>query len=520
VFFAMKRYFPVERNWLALFLLASLWNIPLTGAEPVRRFSVEVDLGEDLGQSFGSLLEVVDSEGDVVAGAGFTDVYNTRFRGDRHTIQFFVRDAGQRDRFTVERLPHPDLDLGIYLLDVDQELRAWSSVRGNSVRRWEAGGKQWKSEGDGSRLRSGDGVIRVGHGILRFIGGGATYDDRPILQPAKVGAYYNFYYAAGQLMFYHRHRVEVGGFTRILACPWKPGQQGLIDVSTAIAIEAKYVGATPFAWGQYQGQVLTVSNYGGVYVFQEGAWRVLLEGNDQVSYQVYSILNFHDRLYLAQYPTGHLFEYDGQELTHRDNWPPRLPGVSSSAREAQTMAIYGGDLMVGVWPWAELWRYQHESGSWHSMGRMFSHPELTAEQTHPYEQEANRLGLVTNHWGQRITGMVPLGADLMLSTSAKGTYDWKPSYDFLTDKQRRQYGAVLKLNRPGCLAARITWTGKPLRLEFRITAEALEIIQDGTLIGKAPYDMPPDSLAGELKLRVGQGAYGKLQGRILSQQVK
>jgi hypothetical protein len=154
------------------------------------------------------------------------------------------------------------------------------------------------------------------------------------------------------------------------------------------------------------------------------------------------------------------------------------------------------------------------------MGRMFSHPELTAAQTHPYEQEANRLGLVTNHWGQRITGMVPLGADLMLSTSAKGTYDWKPSYDFLTDKQRRQYGAVLKLNRPGCLAARITWTGKPLRLEFRLTAETLEIIQDGTLIGKAPYDLPPDSLAGELKLRVGQGAYGKLQGRILSQQVK
>ena len=85
------------------------------------------------------------------------------------------------------------------------------------------------------------------------------------------------------------------------------------------------------------------------------------------------------------------------------------------------MAVYGGDLMVGVWPWAELWRYQHETDSWHTMGRMFSHPELTAQQTHPYEQDADRLKLVTNHWGRRITGMVALGQDLVLSTSSKGT---------------------------------------------------------------------------------------------------
>ena len=514
----------MNRLWkltlLAALLSPSLWCIAVKSAEPQRRFSVEVDLGEDLGQSFGSLLEVVDAEGTVVAGAGFADVYNTRFRSDRHTVQFFVRGAGQRDRFTIDRLPHPDLDLGIYLLDMDQELRAWSSVRGNSVRRWDANEQQWVSEGDGSRLRSGDGVIRVGHGILRFVGGGATYDDQPILEGARVGAYYNFYYAAGHLMFYHRHRVEPGGFTRILACPWKPGEPGLIDVSTAIVIDTRYVGATPFAWGQYLDQVLTVSNYGGVYVFQDGRWRVIQEANDQVSYQVYSILNFHDRLYLAQYPTGHLFRYDGKSLTHNVDWPPRLPGVSPSAREAQTMGIYGGDLLVGVWPWAELWRYQHESDSWHSMGRMFTHPELTAERTHPYEEQANRLGLVTNHWGQRITGMVPLGADLMLSTSTKGTYTWKPSYDFLTDKQRRQYGAVLKLKRPGCLAARINWTGKPLRLEFRVTADTLQIVQDGTVIGQAPHDLPPGSLAGKLTLRAGQGAFGKLQGRMISQQIK
>ena len=515
----MMRYFSVDGNFLVLFLLVSLWSIPLPGAEPVRRFSVEVDLGEDLGQSFGSLLEVVNSEGDVVAGAGFSDVYNTRFRSDRYTLQFFIRPGSGRDRYTVTRLPHPDLGTGVYLMDMDQQVFSWTSAVSSGLRLWDGAGKKWIEDPGNQGLSSGDGQMRLAGDVLRFRRGGVSYRGKTILEGPRLGYFYNFYYAHGHLFFYHTSR-EGQGFTRIHACRWKPGDEGPLDVGASVSVDAKYLGATPFAWGQYQGQVLTVSNYGGVYVFQQGAWRVLLEGNDQVSYQVYSMLNFHDRLYLAQYPTGHLFEYDGQTLKHRDNWPPRLPGVSSSAREAQTMAIYGGDLMVGVWPWAELWRYQHESGSWHSMGRMFSHPELTAEQTHPYEQDADRLGLVTNHWGQRITGMVALGQDLVLSTSSKGTDVWKEGYKFLTDGERREYGAVLKLHRPGNVAGKMQWTGKPVRFDFTVTASTLTIAQDGKQIAAGTHDLPLGRLRGELKLRPGNGASGRLSGKVLSSELE
>ena len=44
---------------------------------------VEIDFGEDRGQSFGNLFEFVNAEGTVVGGAGFVAVYNTRFRNDR-----------------------------------------------------------------------------------------------------------------------------------------------------------------------------------------------------------------------------------------------------------------------------------------------------------------------------------------------------------------------------------------------------------------------------------------------------
>ncbi len=496
-----------------LVLLAAADESP--AREPLKIFFISSSLGEDQGQSFGSLFEIHDSNGTLVAGAGFADVYNTRFRSDRHTLQFFVRDPAHRQRYSTMDLPHPDMDMGVYLMGVNQELRAWTSARSNRVQRWNPEQREWIKETDGGIVSSGDGVMRVGAGVLRFLSNKATYDDRVILSPPEVGRYYNFYYALGHLFFYHGQRTDEGGFTRVLACRWKPGQEGEIDVSKAVAIEAKYVGATPFAWGQYKDQVLTVDNQGGVYVFQQDRWRMLLEADDQVSYQVYSMTNFYDRLYLAQYPTGNLFEYDGKQLVRKQDWPPRVPGVAKNAREAQTMAIYGGDLMVGVWPWAELWRYQHDTDSWHSMGRMFKHPALRADLTHPYEEQANRLDLVTNFFGQRITGMVPIVEGLMMSTSAKGTYEWNPKFDFLNDQQRREYGAVIKLQRPGCLAAQIQWTGKPIKFDFRVTQDSISVFQDGKRIAMTKHDMPLKWLSSTgLKMTLGKGAYGDFSGSI------
>jgi hypothetical protein len=426
-------------------------------AELVATFSIEIDLGQDRGQNFGSLFEVRDSKGRVVAGAGFMEVYNTRFRSDRHTLQFFVRPEKEADRFATERYPHPDLDCGVYLFGMNQKLYAWSSVRSNSVRLWDGGNQKWNDAPipKTGRVRSGDGMMRLGDGILTFTGNQVAFNDRIILKPPKLGRYYNFYYAAGRLFFYHTYRNEADGFTRIYACPWTTDSPDPINLKQATVLQAKYIGATPFAWGQFRGEVLTVSNFGGVYVFDGSAWKTLLEAKKGVSYQVYSMLNYHDRLLLSQYPTGELFEYRGKELKRLEGWPPRLPGVSSRAREAQTMAIYRGDLFVGVWPWAEVWRYNRDEDRWHSLGRMFTHPQVTDKNTHPYEAEADRFKLVTNHWGQRVTGMVPHGNGLVLSTSSKGTSPWFDKYDFLTEKQRREYGAVIRLTMPGNLSAQI-----------------------------------------------------------------
>jgi len=484
---------------------------------PVARFTVTVDFGKDRGQSFGSLFEARDERGRVVAGAGFVDVYNTRFRSDRHTLQFFVRPQKDSEKFSVQRLPHPDLDCGVYLFGLDGQLFTWSSVRNNSVRRWDAAMKKWKvaAAPKTGRIGSGDGVMRLGRGILAFGNNRAAYNDRQILAPPERGRYYNFYYAHGRLFFYHTYQSKSEGFTKVYACAWTPEDKTPIDPADAAVLKTRYVGETPFAFGQFQGSVLTVSNQGGVYVFDGKNWDVLLKPDKRFSYQVYSMINYFDRLLLAQYPTGQLFEYRGKELKLLKGWPPRLPGVSPSAREAQTLGIYRGDLFVGVWPWAELWRFDGDARKWHSLGRMFSHPKITNKTVHPYEADAIKYRLVTNHWGQRITGMAPLGESLMLSTSSKGTYRWYSKYTFLSEKQRREYGAVLRLTMPGNLAAQIQWKDRPIELDFRIDSDRLEVRQDGKLLASSRVTAGMAKHYATLTMNWGKGVFGRLNGKLL-----
>ncbi len=512
----MRSHFPVSVTSVVLSAL-SLFQQPSLAAKPVSvTFSVEVDLGHDVGQSFGSLFEVRDGRGRVVAGAGFQDVYNTRFRTDRHTLQFFVRPESGVEQFTIERLPHPDLDCGVYLFDLDEQVYAWTSLKENSVRRWDDDSNQWVSElpPGAPAIRSGDGVMRVGDGRLVFANDMATYNDRVILSPPDEGEYHDFYYAQGQLCFYHRKSGDEG-FSRLTACAWTPRDAGPIDLSRAVVWETPYPQEVPFAWGQWEKQILTVSNMGGIYVFEDSQWRTVLEPDDQTSYQVYSILHWHDRLLLAQYPTGNLFEYQGTEAKRIENWPPVMPGVATTARECQTLSIYRGDLLAGVWPWAELWRRDRAAKEWQFLDRMFTHPEKTTEFQHPYETEAKQLGLVANHWGQRVTSMIPLGDSLLLSTSSKGTAEWKDEYTFLTDEQRREYGAVLRLRMPGNLAAQIEWQDRPVKFDFTVRPGELVIEQDGKRLASSvlPEDFGVD--VSDLSVHWKQGVFGPLRGELL-----
>lgn len=490
----------------------------MLSAAGTTKITVTIDRGRDLGQNFGSLFEASSNDGSLVLGAGFQNLYNTRYRADRHAVQFYVRPTGGRRTMVAETLPRPNRLCGTYLYGRDGivhstygGLKAWNSDAGSWQETPSIGGTEES--------------MRVGSGVLEFGDATVKYNGTPILDPPDKGSYQLFFYAKGYLCFYHVNRGDgayrpykndADGFSKLVACPWTPDQT-TVDLSKAVVLTLPIVGETTFAWGQYGEQIVTGSNIGGFYVFEDGAWRMLLEPKIGVSYQLYSTMAYYDRLLMGQYPTGLVFEYDGQRIAPLAGWPPQLEGVSPSAREAQTTAIYGGDVFVGVWPWGELWRYNPDSKTWTFMRRMFDHPHLSDEIIHPYDKE-NSGNAPGNLWGQRVTSLVTSGTDLFVSTSAKFPCEWDAEkYPFLAPDRWKSYGTVYRLTMPGHLGARTKWTDGSTTLEFTVRGREITIAQDGKTLAASELTGPlADQLravSGLKDLKWGSGVYGRFNGR-------
>ena len=483
---------------------------------------VVVVRGRDVGQDFGSLFEARTRDGAFVFGAGFLGLYNTYYRSDRHRVHFFIRPTDAVFEPALERLPRPNDLAGTYLFSQEGRLYAANP----DVRVWSQTESRWELDTLSQRGR-----MRVGTDLLLFDDGGSVQcNGRAVLTSPERGSYYRFYYARGHLLFYHTHWAgksgyrpyvtDAEGYTKLYACPWRPGDGGSVDPAKAVVKTLPFVGENPFAYGQLGEDVLTCSNIGGLYAFDGKRWRTVADGSLDTSYQVYSIINFYDGLILGQYPTGELFEFDGEKVTRLAGWPPRIEGVRANAREAQTTTIYGGDLFVGIWPWGELWRYRPDAKRWSFVKRMFKHPPTTYETTHPYENECAALGGVANQWGQRVTSLVVLRSSMMVSTSAKWPCEWEPKFDFVGGDKWKEYGTVTRLNIPGHLSAPIAWTDGPTELSFTAGAGGIRITQDGNVVAEAELASElaeaPLSAVDMGEVTWGRGVYGAFRGAALS----
>jgi len=498
--------------FLALAMLAALASPLLAKDEVLFEASCRLDLGADLGQNFGTLFEVRDAEGRTVAGAGFPGVYNTCVRNERYALQFYVRPPGDRPTFEVAALPKPLARLGgCYLFDASGRLCAFDLV-------WDEAQGTWQTDPalQPNRSRDGDGTMRVGEGVLTYAANIVKYNDQVILPAPAEGTRCRYYYANGHVCFYYTKPGEGDGRTYLYACPWKPGD-GPIDLAQAKVLQLTYTGETPFSWGQLRDQIVTCANTGGFYMF-DGEWRVLRNPQKGVSYQIYTMVNWRDKLLMGQYPSGNLFEYDGSQITPLKDWPPVMPGVSTGARECQSSAIYRGELYVGVWPWAEVWRCDADTGGWSLVTRCFTQPPLTDKFTHPYEEdirkynEANKTDIVINNWGHRATTMTAVGGNLYVGTSAKGPFERDGRLAFLTDDVFAEYGRVMKLTLPGNLSVNLTGTSQPLELRFVLTPDALRVFREDKLLAEQKLDTDFTARIKPASIAWREGVFGRLHG--------
>ena len=205
-------------------------------------------------------------------------------------------------------------------------------------------------------------------------------------------------------------------------------------------------------------------------------------------------------------------------------WPPRPQQASPYAREEQTLTVYRGELFAGVWPWGEVWRLDREApgeARWHFLGRMFTQPEIDPGVTEPYVPEVKSLGeKVWNIWGQRVTGLVPRGNALYISTGSKGGTPVDLKFGFLGEVGRREYGAVLKLTMDGHLSAHLEWTEAPteLELELVVTDEVMRIWQDGRVVGSCRRSAGGNTPSAG-RISWGRGIHGPFSGKILQRRL-
>lgn len=509
-----------SRPRLVLFFAAVVGTLPFirfSGASghrgPLLRVILRVDLGKDIGQNFGSLFEVTDDSGNVVAGAGFLGAYNTQPRSDRRTLHFFVKPKADRSDFSVETLPRANDDAGVYLDAFGGKLFAHSRGGADSTLYvWDSGSGRWTADEKTTPFS-----IHVGNGTLSYESQGITYNCRTVLDlrstPERIGA---AYYANGFLVFRLIGPEPAQTPNRILACRWAPGQTSTIDLKQTPSVAMRSPQEFVYAYGQLGSHILAATNTGGIYRFDGEMWTTLLEPDTDVSFQIYSMINYYDRLLMGHYPTGELYEYDGKTVRLLRGWPPVMPGVSNRAREAQTTAIYGGDLYVGVWPWAELWRYDRNTSEWSFSRRMFRHPEPTEETIHPYENYTRQLGGVLNRWGQRVTSMVPFSDSLYISTSAKNSAPIDPEREQLEAEEWNEFGLVHRLTVPGHLSVSTRWVDGPTEFVFVVTGEQIHLFHDGVFLSGIAFDS--ERLAGtRMKTTIawGTGVFGRFRGKIL-----
>ncbi len=504
-----------------LFLLFWAITAPTACADPVPseeekvifKVSIRVDLGLDLGQNFGSLFEAADEQGNVVAGAGFLGVHNTEARSDRRNLHFFIKPQQTDHAPVVERLPRPNADGGTYLHDFNNRIftRGRAGRKDHRLRYWDKGGGQWVVDDTTVPFS-----IHIGDGVLTRTSNQITYKDQPVFElgPGQ-GSIGETYYANGIFVFRHYDFKKTPWINNLVACPWTPDQNAKIDPEQGHVLKLRTDNEFAYGCGQLGRSVLITTNTGGVYEFGGGNWNVHLEPDQETSFQIYSAINYYDRLLFGQYPTGELYEFDGKELRLRKGWPPVMEGVSTQAREAQTTTIYGGDLHVGVWPWGEVWKYDRNRSEWIFVRRMFTHPELTDAVNHPYENEMRELEGVWNQWGHRVTSLLPHQNSLYISTSAKNSTPYEPKYDFLTEDDRwKEYGSVYRLTLPGHLSVYTEWKNGPTTFEFTLTNDRMSVSQDGRDLGSASIDPKLAAQIVPKDITWGYGVYGKFRGKI------
>lgn len=472
------------------------------------QLTIAVELGEDEGQSLGTLFKSTFDGWEV--GAGFVDAHSTYLRDNHRVLSFYARpSAVQYSRVNLGR-PIGDLKVqGARVLVLGDRLLAFHQVWSPfSLKVFEPASATWKEATDPKIPEKFAGLQVVADKVLVFASDSVEFDGALIFQDR---AWENYFYFADAKLYAYQVRKDA---SRLLTCRWNGKSKARIDETTCLKTPLPRPGSFPITLGHFKDELIIGTNIGQVHKVRDGVLTSLIDHPAETSWQGYSMMQWNDLLLIGQYPDGNVFKYDGTTVSPFDPPVPVVPGSNEGHLEAQTLTVHGGELYVGVWSWGAVWKLNETTKQWQFLGRLFDNRMgPAASRNEPYRNEmiASYPALWKNAWGQRIANLTNFGDGLVVTTFNKsGEWREPKKPEFMPDRVLNQYGAVTLLRGVPQVSCQIKWR-KTTRFHFTVHRTGkLTVLQDGQELCSAEVDLKDFAWDGtSASLTIGSGAYGR-----------
>lgn len=504
----------MPRSWaIPALLLLTLSCGTERSTEHRLRIELEVELGEDLGQPLGTLFEL-RSGGRIVAAAGGQQLSGTHISNNGRVISFFVSSDEPTTTVPVGD-PFPGLHSHTRLFNWKNTLYAFMRAPMNLQVRRLGADDLWHPAPDmetllGPQVRN---LEVVNDRLLVFHDHAITYAGDTLYTNTEVDHMIGVYRHGRMLIHLFSGTNAPDAF---LLAEWQPTVTGSFRaVVLHLDPSPEPRSGRVYCMTHHGSQFLVGTNFGGLYRISEEALHVeFLRAPDDPSWQPYCFLSMNDAVLIGHYPSGQILSMNAsgpipfEPPMNRPTWAPERH------REAQSLALYGGSLFCGVWPWGELHELDLSTEKWKASTRLFQHPAIsTPIPEHfdaPYVREIGEgfNGLYDNAWGQRITGLTLLGPYLYASTSNKGSREPLPrDSTILSSAAMAEYGVIHRIHRPGALAAQFDWRPRTV-LSFICERENMTLLQDGDTLMHINSGVSIPWKAEDLRLRMGSKLYG------------
>jgi hypothetical protein len=467
-----------------------------------------VNLGPDNGSPLGTLFQLRRTNSwEIVGALGVPQFYNHYVRNNPRLLHGHGRRAEQ-GVFAVETLGTPRNDNPRYHVFVLDGVL----IDGTNREFFDEGTGEWVPLSNpwvGTTFAAGE-QINFAHwidaGLYVSTDKGIYYDGTKILNYSGPS-----YKSSNGTTIYHDGLLYASwddGVVRVY--DWSPGEAVGAPINSYTLISGHFLRA----FGILNNTVYAMTSRGTFARYNRVGNNWTQIGAPENTDEFYCLMQYFNEIRIGDYPGGDQWRFQQPStLQNLAPYPPDEVGVGTFGREIQAMTMYGGDMVVPLFPWGVVHRRHISTGNWYYQ-RLYGAPAFDTSQG-PYT-----VAFGHGDWRQRIP-CAALWQDscILVGSNTPGNL-LAPNYASVPNSA--EYGTVWKLTRPHAVSAELTWKSVPTTFALEISAaEGVVIKQDGVTLGSVAGFAPSQFEGSDaISVEFGSGIYGMFSGSVISTSIE